>query len=64
MPQITRPQVYRVVYELLPKRRWTPADLLYWLAETQARNAAAKLSHARRRARERYGELSLASLSQ
>ncbi len=62
MPQITRPQVYRVVYELLPKKRWTPAELLWWLEDTQRRNEAAKQSHAKRRARLRYGEFSLAAL--
>lgn len=24
MPHITRPQVHRIVYELLPHKRWTP----------------------------------------
>ena len=62
MPQITRPQVYRVVYELLPRKRWTPAELWDWLLQTQARNAAAKQSHAKRRHRERYGEFSLSAL--
>ena len=52
MPQITRPQVYRVVYELLPQKHWTPAELLWWLVDTQRRNEAAKQSHAKRRARE------------
>ncbi len=36
--------------ELLPQRRWTVDELLGWLHETQARNAAAKRSHAKRRA--------------
>ena len=62
MPQVTRPQVYRVVYELLPKKRWTPAELLGWLLATQARNEAAKQSHARRRARQRHREFSLAAI--
>ena len=62
MPQITRPQGYRVVYELLPRKHWTPAELLGWLLETQARNERAKRSHARRRHRQRYGEFSLAAL--
>ena len=53
MPQVTRPQVHRIVYELLPRKRWTPAELLGWLHRTQARNEAAKQSHARRRARQR-----------
>ena len=51
MPHITRPQVHRIVYELLPRKRWTPAALVRWLARMQARNERAKQSHARRRAR-------------
>ena len=35
MPRITRPQVYRVVREMLPRERFGPADLLRWLEETQ-----------------------------
>ena len=31
MPQITRPQVYRVVRELMPKERFGPEELLLWL---------------------------------
>ncbi len=65
MPQITRPQVHRVVYELLPRPesfRETAAALLRWRQETPQRNAAAQRSPARRRARERYGEFSLAAL--
>ena len=50
MPQITRPQVYRVVREVLPRERWTRAQLLAWLLDTQRRNDRARLSHARRRA--------------
>lgn len=50
MPQITRPQVSRVVRELLPQRRWTAAELVGGRHETQARNAAAQRSHAKRRA--------------
>ena len=53
MPRLTRPQVYRIVYELLPRRRWTSAELLGWLEETQRRNERAKRSHAKRRARQR-----------
>ena len=48
-PLLTRPQVARVVRELLPRRHWTQADLWDWLSHTQARNAAAKRSHAKRR---------------
>jgi hypothetical protein len=50
MPQITRPQVSRVVRELLPRRTWTAADLIGWLHETQERNEWAKRSHSKRRA--------------
>ena len=49
MPHVTRPQVSRVLRELLPRRRWTRADLRRWLRDTQARNARAKASHAKRR---------------
>jgi hypothetical protein len=52
VPQLTRPQVYRVVYELLPKKHWSAEALLGWLEGTQRRNAAAGRSHAQRRARE------------
>jgi hypothetical protein len=62
MPQITRPQVYRVVYELLPRKRWTPEELVGWLVDTQSRNEAAKRSHARRRAEARQPTFSLAAL--
>ena len=50
MPQITRPQVSRVVREVLPRREWTKEELIGWLHDTQERNARAKRSHARRRA--------------
>jgi hypothetical protein len=33
MPLLTRPQTYRVVRELLPRVRFTPAELLRWLEE-------------------------------
>ena len=49
MPQVTRPQISRVLRELLPRREWTRHDLLQWLCTTQARNAAAKRSHTKRR---------------
>jgi len=49
MPQITRPQITRLLRHLLPQRTWTPADLLVWLTETQNRNGQAKRSHAARR---------------
>lgn len=50
MPRITRPQVYRVVRELLPRVRFTKAELLGWLADTQQRNERARRSHVKRRA--------------
>jgi len=53
MPQITRPQVSRVLRALLPHRTWTRAELLQWLSATQERNARAKLSHIKRRLRKR-----------
>ena len=31
MPRITRPQVYRVVREVLPRERFGPDELLLWL---------------------------------
>ena len=51
MPQIRRPQISRVLRELLPHRAWTPAALLAWFGETRARNARAKDSHYKRRLR-------------
>ena len=50
MPRITRPQVYRVVREMLPRERFGPAELLQWLEETQDSNERARRSHAKRRA--------------
>ncbi len=50
MPGITRPQVYRVVREMLPRERSGPAELLRWLEHTQECNERARRSHARRRA--------------
>ncbi len=41
MPLITRPQVYRVVRELLPKERFGPEELLLWLTDVQERNERA-----------------------
>ena len=49
MPRITRPQVYRVVREMLPRERFGPAELLRWLEETQDSNERARRSHAKRR---------------
>ena len=50
MPRITRPQVYRVVRELLPRERFGPPQLLRWLADVQLRNERARCSHEKRRA--------------
>ena len=50
MPLITRPQVYRVVRELLPKERFGPEELLRWLDGVQQRNERARQSHEKRRA--------------
>jgi len=49
MPQITRPQLTRVLRALLPQRMWTRAELWAWLHETQYRNECAKQAHAARR---------------
>ena len=51
MPLLTRPQVYRVVREMLPREKFGPNELLRWLEETQQRNQQARLSHQRRRYR-------------
>jgi hypothetical protein len=58
MPQITLPQVSRVLRVLLPQRIWTPDDLLAWLSATQERNERSKRSHAKRRAKKQQ-ELTL-----
>ena len=50
MPRITRPQVYRVVREMLPRERFGTQELLLWLEGVQQRNERAELSHAKRRA--------------
>ena len=49
MPQITRPQVCRVVREMLPREQFGPPELLRWLAYVQLRNERARCSHAKRR---------------
>ena len=49
MPRITRPQVYRVVRELLPRERFGPAELLRWLETTQLSNERVSRSHEKRR---------------
>ena len=50
MPRITRPQVYRVVREMLPRERFGPEELLRWLQDAQDSNERARRSHAKRRA--------------
>ena len=56
MPRITRPQVYRVVREMLPRDpknplvRFGPLELLLWLEDVQRRNERARRSHEKRRA--------------
>ena len=49
-PGSRRPQVYRVVREVLPRERFGPDELLRWLEDTQDSNEWARLSHAKRRA--------------
>ncbi len=48
-PLLTRPQVYRLVREMLPRESLGPYELLRWLDWTQLRNDTARLSHQRRR---------------
>ena len=55
MPRITRPQVYRVVREMLPRERLGPEELLRLLEAEQLRNERASRSHAKRRAALRFG---------
>ncbi len=57
MPRITRPQVYRVVREMLPRERFGPEELLRWLEETQECNERASRSHAKRRSACRQGRM-------
>ena len=49
MPRITRPQVYRVVREMLPRELYGPRELLERLEDTQERNERARRSHERHR---------------
>ena len=63
MPRITRPQVYRVVREMLPRERFGPDELLRWLEDTQEFNERAKRSHAKRRAALRASRTSLLEAS-
>ena len=53
MTLITRPQVYRVVHELLPKEQFGPQELLLWLADVPERNQRARRSHEKRHAADR-----------
>ncbi len=57
MPHITRPQVYRVVREMLPREWFGPEELLLWLKESQLRNEQARRSHERRRSARREGRM-------
>ena len=50
MPRVTRPQVYRVVREMLPREQFGPDELLRWLEDTQDSNERASRSHAKCRA--------------
>src|SRR2546421_8365863 len=59
MPQITRPQVSRVLRALLPQCTWTVEDLLQWLVTTQERNERAKQSHIKRRLRRQHEQAAL-----
>ena len=49
MPLLTRPQVYRVVREMLPRESFGPNEMPRWLEETQECNERARRSHAKRR---------------
>ena len=53
MPRITRPQVYRVVREMLPRDRFGPDELLRSLEDVQQRNERARRPHEKRRAARR-----------
>ena len=44
LPGVTRSQLTRVLRELLPRRRHTPADLRQWLLDTQLRLHRNRLS--------------------
>ena len=59
MPRITRPQVYRVVREMLPREWFGPEELLRLLQAEQLRNHRASQSHAKRRATPRPSRLEL-----
>ena len=57
MPRITRPRVYRVVREMLPRERFGPKELLRWLEQSQLRNERTSRSHERRRSARRQGKI-------
>ena len=57
MPRITRPQVSRVVREMLPRERFGPNELLRLLEAEQLRNERASRSHERRRYARRQGRM-------
>ena len=42
MPLLTRPQVYRVVREMLPREKFGPNELLRWLAMTPGEGGVAR----------------------
>ena len=50
---ITRPQVYRLVRAALQPVRWSAQELTTWLHRTQAANERARISHQKRREKER-----------
>ena len=50
MPRSARPQVYRVMREMLPRERFGPFEPLRWLKETQECNQGANRSREKRRA--------------
>lgn len=53
MPRITRPRVYRVVCEFLPRERFGPWELLHWLEDVQLRNERARRFHEKRHTSQR-----------
>ena len=50
IPRITRPQVYRVVRDMLPRERFGAQELLLRLEGVQRRNERARCSQEKRRA--------------
>ena len=49
MPQITQPQITRILRQLLPQRTWTKVALWDWLHDTQLTQRGRKQAHATRR---------------